>query len=40
MFGKKEYQTIRKGKVLGFTASTGRQRLEAVLNAKGGMTKY
>ena len=25
MFGKKEYQSIRKGKVLGFTASTGRQ---------------
>ena len=25
MFGKKEYQSIRKGKVLGFTANTGRQ---------------
>ena len=25
MFGKKEYQSIRKGKVLGFTASTGKQ---------------
>lgn len=25
MFGRKEYQTVRKGKVLGFTASTGRQ---------------
>ena len=25
MFGKKEYPCIRKGKVLGFTASTGRQ---------------